>query len=269
MPHAELSELRIHYALEGPADAPVLVFSNSLGTNLHMWDSVVNGFTDRYRVLRYDTRGHGQSGMPEGGYTLPMLGMDVLALLESLKIESAMFCGISIGGMTGIWLGLNAGSRISKVILASTAARIGTPDSWNARIRTVEQQGLAPLAEAALERWFTPAFRARESGQMATILKAFQETPGYCGCCAAIRDADFYPSLGEIRKPSLVFSGADDAVTPPEDGRRLAKEIAGAEYCQLAGRHLAPLEDVEVFTRTVLTFLGQDWPSRHTRFAPA
>jgi 3-oxoadipate enol-lactonase len=259
MPHAELNKCRIHYALEGPADAPVLVLSNSLGTDLHMWDTVVNGFTDRYRVLRYDTRGHGQSGMPEGAYTLSMLGMDVLALLESLKMESAMFCGISIGGMTGIWLGLHAGNLISKVILANTAARIGTADSWNDRIHTVEQWGLAPIAEAALERWFTPAFRARESGQMATILTAFQETrpQGYCSCCAAIRDADFYPSLGEIRKPSLVFSGAGDPVTPPLDGRRLAEEIAGADYCELSGRHLAPLEDVEVFTRTALNFLGQ------------
>ena len=255
MPHAELNDLRIHYALEGPADAPVLVFSNSLGTDLHIWDSIVNGFSDRYRVLRYDTRGHGQSSAPEGDYTLPMLGMDVLALLESLKIESAIFCGISIGGMTGIWLGLHAGSRISKIILADTAARIGTRDSWNDRIRAVEGHGLAPLAEAALERWFTPAFRARESGQMETMLQAFQQTPGYSGCCAAIRDADFYPSLGHMRKPSLVFSGTDDGVTPPADGRRLAKEIAGAQYCELAGRHLAPLEDVEVFTRTVLKFL--------------
>jgi 3-oxoadipate enol-lactonase len=255
MPHAELNDLRIHYALEGPADAPVLVFSNSLGTDLHIWDSVVNRFSDRYRVLRYDTRGHGQSSAPEGAYTLPMLGMDVLALLESLKIETAIFCGISIGGMTGIWLGLHAGSRISKIILADTAARIGTRDSWNDRIRAVEGHGLAPLAEAALERWFTPAFRARESGQMETMLKAFQQTPGYSGCCAAIRDADFYPSLGQIRKPSLVFSGTDDGVTPPADGHRLAQEIAGAQYCELAGRHLAPLEDVEVFTRTVLKFL--------------
>jgi pimeloyl-ACP methyl ester carboxylesterase len=150
---------------------------------------------------------------------------------------------------------LHAGSRISKIILADTAARIGTRDSWNDRIRAVEGHGLAPLAEAALERWFTPAFRARESGQMETMLKAFQQTPGYSGCCAAIRDADFYPSLGQIRKPSLVFSGTDDGVTPPADGHRLAQEIAGAQYCELAGRHLAPLEDVEVFTRTVLKFL--------------
>jgi 3-oxoadipate enol-lactonase len=262
MPYAELDELRIHYTLEGPADAPVLVFSNSLGTDLHMWDSVVNGFTNSHRVLRYDARGHGQSGMPAGDYSFSMLGMDVLALLESLKIGSAMFCGLSIGGMTGIWLGLHAGSRISKLILASTAARIGTRESWNDRIGTIEQHGLAPIAAGLLDRWFTPEFRERESELMEATLKTFLETrtEGYRSCCAAIRDADFYPSLGQVRKPALVFAGVGDQVTPPADGRRLVEEIAGAEYCELRGRHLAPLEEVEIFTRTALEFLAQNDP---------
>jgi 3-oxoadipate enol-lactonase len=158
MPDADLDQVRIHYQFDGPETAPVVVLSNSLGCGLRMWDRVMPAFTQQYRVLRYDTRGQGASSVPQGPYTLELLAHDVLSLLSVLGIEHCFFCGLSLGGMTGIWLGIHAQDRVRKLVLANTAARIGTVSGWNDRIRQVEQQGVEAVADNIIERWFSPAF---------------------------------------------------------------------------------------------------------------
>src|SRR5271156_1328264 len=160
MPFIELAEHKIHYSLTGPVSAPVLVLSNSLGTNFSMWDPQLPEFEKHFRVLRYDTRGHGQSAVTPGPYSFDQLGGDVVALLDALNIQHANFCGLSMGGMTGLWLGLHAADRLQKLIVSSASAKFGTAETWNARIEAVRKSGMKPVATVVVERWYTPEFRA-------------------------------------------------------------------------------------------------------------
>src|SRR5713101_360975 len=160
MPIVKSGEARIHYALEGQNGTPALLFSNSLGTNYSMWDPQVPELRKKFRVLRYDTRGHGQSSLTPGPYSIKQLGKDVVALLDALDLDRVHFCGLSMGGMIGMWLGVNAGERLNRLVLCNTAARIGTAEVWNARIENVRQAGMKAITPAVLERWFTPQFRA-------------------------------------------------------------------------------------------------------------
>jgi 3-oxoadipate enol-lactonase len=155
----DVGELRTHYALTGDQE-PVLVFSNSLGTDFSMWDPQMEELQRRFRILRYDTRGHGQSSVTPGDYTIEQLGRDVLGLLDSLRLDRVHFCGLSMGGMIGMWLGIHAPTRLHRLVLCNTAARIGTKEMWNARIATVRRDGMKSVAAAVIERWFTPEFRA-------------------------------------------------------------------------------------------------------------
>jgi 3-oxoadipate enol-lactonase len=235
----------------------VLVLSNSLGADLSMWKAQVEPFARRFRVLRYDTRGHGASAATAGPYNFDQLGGDVLALLDSLSVEHASFCGLSMGGATGMWLALHAPERFTKVVLCNTAARFGTPDLWNARIETARKDGLAALADTAMERWFSAAFRASAAQVVHTTRAAFVTTnaAGYIACCEAIRDVDLRESIAGIRLPTLVIAGAQDPATPPEAGRFIAERIPGARYVELDAAHLSNIERAEEFTDTVLKFL--------------
>src|SRR5258706_13075640 len=159
MPFAQSGELRTHYEFSGNQE-PVLVFSNSLGTDFSMWDPQMVELAQRFRILRYDTRGHGQSSVTTGDYTIEQLGRDFLGLLDTLHLDRVHFCGLSLGGVIGIWLGLNAPDRLNRLVLCNTAAHIGTKEMWNARIATVQKDGMKPFAAAVIERWFTPEFRA-------------------------------------------------------------------------------------------------------------
>src|SRR5690242_8913415 len=158
MPFADLTDVRIHYSLTGPASAPVLVFSNSLGASFSMWNPQVGALSSRYRLLRYDTRGHGQSSAPPGPYSIELLANDVLHLLDALNLDRVNFCGLSMGGQTGMWLGLHAPQRFQKLILCNTGAKIGAPELWNARIDAVLARGMADVSAAVVGRWFTPDF---------------------------------------------------------------------------------------------------------------
>jgi len=160
MPFAELKDVRMHYEVSGPAGAPTLVFSNSLGTDLSMWDGQAPEFAKKYRVVRYDKRGHGQSSAPAGPYGIETLGRDVLALFDFLQLDKVHFCGLSIGGQTGMWLGVNAPERLNKLALCNTAAKIGTLEGWNTRIDAVQNGGTKSVADVVLARWFTFEFRA-------------------------------------------------------------------------------------------------------------
>lgn len=258
MPILDSNLGQIHYALEGPSNKPVLVLSNSLGTDFTMWDTQIPTFMKSLRVLRYDTRGHGKSSVTPGPYSIEQLAKDILALADALKLDRFHFCGLSMGGAIGMWLAANAPQRLNQLILCSTAAKFGPLEMWKARIDAVRKQGMKPIAAAAIERWFTPAFRAKNPSAIAPIQKMLEATDpeGYVSNCAAIRDFDFRSQLGGIRAATLVISGAKDPATTPADGHFIAEHIPGARYVELNGAHLCNMEDADAFTQTVSSFLA-------------
>ena len=257
MPIAEINQARLNYQLEGRADAPVLVLSNSLGTGLAMWDLQMPRFLEHFRVLRHDARGHGQSQVTPGPYTIAQLADDVIGLMDHLQIGRAHFCGLSMGGMIGMWLGAHQASRIERLVLANTAARIPPPEAWNVRIDKVNLAGMAPIAEGVVERWFTPAFAAREPQQIEKARAMLQHTvpAGYVANCAAVRDMDQRDGLGAIRAPTLVIAGSHDKATPAHDGKFVAEQIAGARFLELDAAHLSNWEQADQFTTAVVDFL--------------
>lgn len=247
----------IRYSLEGPQDAPVLVLSHALGVELGMWDSQAGAFPG-FRLLRYDTRGHGGSGAPEGEYGLDQLGRDVLALADALGVGRFSFCGLSMGGAVGQWLGVHAPERLDRLVLASTSAVFGTPEIWTQRIAAVTEGGMAPLVPGILERWFTAGFRGREPDAVRrtqTMLAACSPT-GYAGCCAALRDIDMRPHLARISAPTLVVGGARDPGTPPARAEALAAGIDGATLTMLDAAHLSNVEQADAFNAAVAGFLN-------------
>jgi len=257
MPFIEHDGARIHYRFDGPAGAPALVFSNSLGTNLSMWDAQVAALGARFRILRHDTRGHGQSSVTPGPYSITQLGRDVVALLDALEIERADFCGLSMGGMTGMWLGVYAAARVHKLVLSNTAAKIGTAEIWNARMDAVRQGGMAAVAESILQRWYTPVFRERSPAEIERTRQMILSTPpdGYVANCAAIRDMDQRETISRITAPTLVIAGAKDPVTTTEDAHFIAGRIPGAKCAELDAAHLSNIEASEAFTGTLAQFL--------------
>ena len=249
---------RIAYRFDGPADAPVLVLSNSLGTRWEMWEPQMAALAARFRVLRYDSRGHGRSDAPPGAYSMDRLGRDVIELIDALGIGTVRFCGLSKGGMVGQWLGPRAPDRLEKLVLANTAASMGPPSAWDSRIAAARSGGMAALTDTLISRWFTPEFVARAPDQVAPVRDMLLSTPveGYAGCCAAIRDMDQRLTAPHITAPTLVIAGARDPATPPEEGRWLAAAIPGAGYVELDAAHLSNVEQPDDFTRALLGFLG-------------
>ena len=257
MSFAQLEDVRIHYDLAGPATAPVLVFSNSLGEDLSMWEPQTVAFQKNFRVLRYDTRGHGQSSTTPGEYTIELLARDVLALLDDLHLDRVHFCGLSMGGQTGMWLALNAPARLQKLVLSNTAAKIGTPEMWNPRIETVLKNGMKSVSAAVMERWFSSDFRAKSPEVVASTKRMLESAnpDGYVSNCAAVRDFDVRKTVSEIRLPTLVIAGTHDAATTPADGRYLAQQIPGARYAELNAAHLSNIEESDRFNAEVESFL--------------
>nr|WP_280639864.1 3-oxoadipate enol-lactonase [Pseudomonas sp. RGM2987] len=250
----------MNYRFDGPQDAPVLVLSNSLGTNLHMWDEQVAAFSEHFRVLRFDTRGHGGSLVTEGPYSIEQLGGDVLAMLDALDIDRVHFCGLSMGGLIGQWLGINAGERLHKLVVCNTAAKIGDPSVWNPRIETVLRDGQAAmvaLRDASIARWFTPDFAEAhpEQAKKITDMLAATSPQGYAANCAAVRDADFREQLSSIRVPLLVIAGTEDAVTPPSGGHFIQERVSGAQYAEFRAAHLSNVQAGAAFSARVLDFL--------------
>mgnify|MGYP006283535335 FL=1 len=257
MPMFDTGKGQLHYQIEGAADAPVLVLSNSLGTTLDMWSPQMPALLEHFRVLRYDTRGHGQSEVTPGPYTIAQLGADVVALLDHLQIARAHFCGLSMGGMTGMWLGIHAPNRIRKLVLCNTSAAIGVPDMWNARIAQVRQDGMTTVIPAVLERWFTADFLAQAPVQVERVraMLAATSVEGYVANCAAVRDMDQRAELSRVSAPTLVIAGRYDKSTPPEHGEFIAKAIHGARYVELNAAHLSNWEVAQSFTRQLVDFL--------------
>jgi 3-oxoadipate enol-lactonase len=257
MPFIEAGILRTHYELIGDKE-PVVVLSNSLGTDFSMWEPQMPELQRHFRVLRYDTRGHGKSSVTAGDYSIEQLGRDVLGLLDSLGLERVHFCGLSMGGMIGMWLGIHAPDRLHRLVLCNTAACIGTKETWNARIATVHKDGMKGMAAAVIERWFTPEFRASCPEAVAKAQRRLENAPpeGYAACCAAIRDMDQSQEIASIKAPTLVVYGASDPVIPVPDAQFLCDHIPGASKVELAAAHLSNVEQATAFTQAVSNFLA-------------
>jgi 3-oxoadipate enol-lactonase len=257
MPFIDTGDARLHCRWDGPADGPVLVLSGSLGSTLEMWWPQVTPFSAHFRLLRYDTRGHGASSVPPGPYTITQLGTDVLRLLDAHSIERAHFCGLSIGGATGMWLGANAPDRLERLVLCNTAPWFGPPEGMNARIDSVRKLGVAALADATMERWFASSFRASDPSTVQRIRDVLVASPpaGYIACCEALRDLDLRDDLPRIRARTLVVAGTDDPTSPPPAALATAAAIPGARCVQLPAAHLSNLGATAGFNASVLGFL--------------
>jgi 3-oxoadipate enol-lactonase len=247
----------VHHEVTGPADAPVVVLSNSLGTTLEMWDRQRDALAG-YRVVRYDTRGHGRSPVPDGPSTIADLGEDLIALLDRLEMERASLVGISLGGMTALWVAAHHPDRVARLAPCFTSARMGPPEMWRERIALVRAGGTGALADSTVDRWFTPAFRAREPGVVAEIHAMISAIPaeGYVSCSQAIAQMDLHSDLGRIVARTLVIAGAEDPSTPPAHGALIAEGIPGAELLVLADcAHLGNIGQTEAYNAALLGHL--------------
>ncbi len=260
MPFLNRAEGSLYYELENNRGLPVLVLSNSLGTNLGMWQSQMPALCEYFSVLRYDARGQGQSSAPAGPYTIDQLGSDVQALLDHLQLPRVHFCGLSMGGMVGQWLAIHAPDRVDRLVLCNTAAQIGTEDSWNQRIKAVHAAGLNSIAPIVRDRWFTADFRVSHPSDVDASCSMLRTNhpDGYAACCAAIRDMNFRKNIEEIKSPTLIVFGRQDLVTTPEDAHFLAQHIAGAETLALEAAHLSNIEAAESFNKGILQFLNKE-----------
>ncbi len=248
----------VRHRFDGPGEAPVVVLSNSLGTTLEIWDDQVASLAGPFRVLRYDTRGHGDTPAPPGPYSIAELAGDVLELLDRLELERVSFCGLSIGGMTGLWLAINVPERIERLALCSSSAHMPPREGWLERAATVRAQGIEAVAEAALERWFTREFGEQRPDVLARVRATLLTTTpeGYAGCCEAIADHDMRAELGRIRAPTVAIVGADDPASPPEHARLICETVPGARLVVVErGRHLVNVERADAVTRELLAHL--------------
>lgn len=257
MPVIDADGCPIHVEIQGRDDAPVLMLSNSLGTDLHMWDAQAPAWSKQFRLLRYDRRGHGQSGVPKGPYSMERLGRDVIAILDALKIKSVNWCGLSMGGMVGQWLGANAPDRIDKLILSNNTDYYADKAPWNDRLKLVREQGLAAIVGGNMERWFTKGFRDSHPQVIARFSELFVATKldGYIACGEAVRDMDHRALLPRIKAPTLIIAGRHDPATTLAMGESLRDRISGAKLAVIDAAHISNVEQPQVYTDTVLDFL--------------
>ena len=241
---------RLAVRVQGPAERPAVLLVHSIGCDHRMWDAQAQALDQRFRVIRADVRGHGASDASDGDYALEQLGRDAVAVLDGLGIERAMVCGLSLGGMVAQEVALRAPERLTGLVLANTAARIGSAEAWSKRATVVRTQGLAAIADLAMARFFSDTFRAAAPGTEAAFRDRLlsTSTAGYLGCCAALRDADLRAEVGEIGTPTLVIGGRLDVSTPPEQMRELAAALQNATYLQLDAAHLSSVERPDDFT---------------------
>lgn len=256
MAYVERSGCRLRYEVEGRADGPALLFSNSLGTTHELWRPQADTLSSVFRIIRYDTRGHGESDVPAGPYTIEMLGLDAVAILDAAQVERAHICGLSLGGLTAMWLGVHVPERVRSIVLASTAARIGNAMMWEERIVQVRGAGVGSIADAAMGRWFTEPFRAQHPEIVASYHRMLSDTPagGYAACCEAIRDADLRPAITRIEAPTLVVAGHHDPVTPPSDAEDMRSRIPNSRVSLLDAAHIANVEQAQAFNQLLSSF---------------
>jgi len=258
MPEVEIDGARIWYTIDGRDDAPAVLLIHSLGTSHALWDAQLPTLVDRFRLIRYDARGHGKSSAPPGEFTIEQLGRDALAVLDATGVQTATICGVSIGGLTSIWLGQNAHDRVSRLVLANTAARIGTSDVWSERMQFVRESGIEIAAEQAIPRWFTDAFCEEHPDIVARFLAIARSCPldSYIAACAALRDADLRRDLHRVTVPTLVVAGSKDESTTVADGAYLRDNIPEARMEVLDASHLSNVERSAEFSALLDEFLS-------------
>jgi 3-oxoadipate enol-lactonase len=252
-----VSTVEVPHKIDGPDDAPVLVLSNSIGSTSAMWDPQIGPLSERFRVVRYETRGHAGAPVPGGPYALGQLGGDVIALLDRLDVERAHFAGLSLGGMTGMWLGVNAPERIDRLVLLCTSAMLARDVDWPGRARTVRAEGTQAVAEGTVERWFTARFRQSNPEVTERWRATIAATPaeGYAGCAEAIGTMDLEDEIAAVRAPTLVIAGRHDPATPPPHGELIASRIPGARLEIVDGAHLSNIECSDEVTALMLDHL--------------
>jgi 3-oxoadipate enol-lactonase len=250
---------RLHHVVEGPEGAAVVVLGNSLGSTLAMWDAVAGMLARRFRVVRYDLRGHGESPTPPGPYAIDDLGTDLVRLLDDLGLERVHLVGTSIGGMAALWVAANAPRRVDRLVAVGTSARLGPAQGWIDRAANVLGAGTAAVADTVLPRWVTPGFASSRPEEMARYRAMFDaaDPAGYAGCCLAIAGMDLVDSLVRIIAPTLVVVGSDDPATPPEHAELLAARIPGARMATIEGAaHLPSIERPDELVRLVLDHIS-------------
>jgi 3-oxoadipate enol-lactonase len=250
-----MSAVEVHAVVEGPDDAPVMVLSNSLGADLAMWEPQLPALTERFRVVRYDTRGHGRSPVPDGDSTIDDLADDVVALMDRLDVPTAHVVGLSIGGMAALRLAVREPQRVGTLAVLCSSAYPGNEQSWRDRAQTVRTEGTGAIADAVISRWFTPGYAAAHPDLIARLRATFAAHPdeGYASCCAAIAGMDQRGDLAGITAPTLVVSGADDPALPPEHQRLIADGVPGARLLTLSpAAHLANIEQAAAVTDALI-----------------
>jgi 3-oxoadipate enol-lactonase len=248
---------RLAYRFDGTADKPVLLLSNSIGTDLTMWDPQIEALGKHFHVLRYDSRGHGASDVPAGPYSVDRLGRDAIELLDALNITRVHFLGLSLGGMVGQWLGIHAPERIDRLILANTSAYLGPADEWEERIASVLKADPQETADLFLGNWFPPQL-LQAGGPMVAKIRAMllaTDPRGFAGSYAAVRDMDMRRTIALITAPTLVIAGQHDTVTLPSHSELIAATVPGAKLVVLPVVHLSNLEAPDAFMNAVLRFL--------------
>ena len=259
MQHIEVeSGVRLAIRVSGAADRPAIVLSNSLAADLGMYDEVAERLAAHARVIRYDTRGHGLSDAPESGYSIERLGRDVIAILDALKIERAVMCGTSLGGLTAMWLGLHAADRVSGLIPANTAACFPPETMWRERAATVRASDVDSLVQGSLERWVTAGYRAKHPARVDQLARMIKSTTpaGYAGCCDVLAETNLLPELSKIACPVRVIAGLHDPSTPPSRAEEIVSAIRGAEVVTLEAAHISAVEVPDAFAATVRGFLS-------------
>ena len=248
---------RLSYDIEGSEESPVCLLLHSLGTTRELWAPQRERFRESFRVIRYDVRGHGRSQPPVGPYTLDQLGRDALAVLDASGVERAHVCGVSLGGLTALWLAVHAPDRVGRVVAANTAARLGSAEAWAERIQVVRAGGMTAVAEAGIGRWFTERFRDLEPATVERFRSMLLRCPvdGYAGGCAVLRDADLREDIAQIAAETLVVTGRHDLATPPALGELIRECVVGAQRLDLDAAHLSNVEQADAFTAGVLDFL--------------
>jgi 3-oxoadipate enol-lactonase len=252
--------VKLHHALDGALDGPALLLGGSLGTTLEMWEPQLTALAPIAQLVRFDHRGHGRSPVPAGPYRIDDLGRDVLRLMDDLQLERASYCGLSIGGMVGQWLAINAPERLDRLILICTAAFLAPADPWLERAATVRSAGTPEvIADAVVTRWFTAPFAETHPDTVARhrAMIAATDPGGYAACCEAIAAMDLRAGLPSVRAPALVLSGAQDPSIPPSHSRIIADAIPGSRYELLdPAAHLATVERADAVNELLAGFLG-------------
>jgi 3-oxoadipate enol-lactonase len=249
----------LNVSVDGRDSGTTLMLSNSLGCTLQMWEPQMAALTKQFRVVRYDRRGHGRSSVPPGPYSMERFGRDVLAILDNLNITKTHWCGLSMGGMVGQWLGANAPERFDRIILSNTACYYPDPTNWLNRIKAVKAGGIAAVADTVIASWLTADFRAREPEITARMKAMLTASPaaGYLACCEALSTLDQRALLPKIKSPTLVIAGRHDPATPVAAGELIRSQVPGAGMTILDAAHISNVEQPQVFTDAVIGFLTQ------------